>query len=104
MSRAVRRHSGNYAAVVLLVFVTALGLDWLLIQVGWPPIAGCMVRPVLHLLLGLTVGTWMITAGVLLCLFAGTRPTGLALIAFGLLIGVLPQLLEAYLSPLCRMP
>ena len=102
MSRGVRRHSGNYATVVLLVFGAALGLDWLLVQLGLPPIAGCTLRPFLHLVMGFTVGTWMMTVGVLLCLFAGTRPAGLALLGAGLVIGVLPQLLEHYLAPLCQ--
>lgn len=102
MSRAVRRHSGNYAAVVLLVFAAAIGLDWGLIRFGYAPLAGCAIRPFLYLVMGLTVGTWMMTAGVLLCLFAATRPAGTTLLVAGLIIGVLPQLLEHYLAPLCH--
>lgn len=102
MSRPVRRHSGNYAAVMVLVFGIALGLDALLVWLGLPPLAGCTLRPFLYLVMGLTVGTWMMTAGVLLCLFGATRPAGIALIVGGLVVGVLPQLLEHYLAPLCH--
>lgn len=63
MSRGVRRHSGNYAAVVLLLFGAAIGLDWLLIRLGFAPIAGCALRPFLYLVMGLAAGTWMMTAG-----------------------------------------
>lgn len=102
MSRAVRRHSGNYAAIMLLVFGAALGLDWLLVRFGYSPIVGCMLRPWLYLIMGFTVGTWMMTIGLILALFAPSRPAGVALLLAGTAIGVLPQLLEHYLAPLCR--
>lgn len=102
MSHAIRRHSGNYAAIVLLVFAAALGLDWLLVRFGMPPVVGCTLRPFLYLVMGLTVGTWMMTIGVILSLFAPSRPIGVALLLAGTVIGILPQLLEHYLAPLCR--
>jgi len=101
MSSAIRRHTGNYAAILLLLFLAAVGLDWLLVHFGWRPIAGCLLRPFLQLVLGLGIAIWMMSVGFILCLFRPSRSAGTWLLIGGVLIGVLPQLLEAYLQPLC---
>jgi hypothetical protein len=92
----------NTFVLVMAIVLAGAGIDWAASRMGVRPLIGCALLPVLENLSAGVAIALVFTGVVFACFFSKKRP-GVTLILGGLLLGILPLLVNGYLVRLTGM-